>query len=98
MLDKQDADRQREFEQRERRAQDFMNNLASKVIQKQMDKKQQEDAALAKYEYEREMRMRIEDDRRAKRDADDKQRMRELLSRQMQEKKDREAAEKAHND
>lgn len=32
MLDRQEQDRQREFEQRERRAQEFMNNLASKVI------------------------------------------------------------------
>jgi hypothetical protein len=34
MLDKQDEDRQREFAQRERRAQEFMNNLATKVITK----------------------------------------------------------------
>jgi hypothetical protein len=98
MLDKQDHDRQREFEQREHRAQDFMNNLASSVISKQQGKKNAEDEALAKYEYEREMRMRMEDERRKQRDADDKARMRDLLARQMQEKKDREAAEKANND
>jgi hypothetical protein len=35
-----------------------MNNLASKVITKQHQKKTAEDEALAKYEFEREMRMR----------------------------------------
>lgn len=98
MLDKQEADRQHEFEQRERRAQEFMNNLASRVIQKQQHRKQAEDEQLAKYEYEREMRLRIEDERRAAREAAEKAQMRELLNRQMQEKKQREQAEKAHND
>lgn len=87
MLDKQDQARQREFEQREKRAQDFINNLATKVIQKQMDKKHEEDAALAKYERERELRMRIEDERRAKQEAEDKKKMRDLLARQVQEKR-----------
>jgi hypothetical protein len=98
MLDKQDEDRTREFNQRERRAQQFMNNLASKVITKQQTKKQAEDEMLAKYEHDREMRLRQEDERRMQREANDKQRMRDLLNKQMQEKKEREAAEKAHND
>jgi hypothetical protein len=83
-------DRQREFEQRERRAQEFMNNLASKVIQKQQQRKNAEDEALAKYEYDREMRMRMEDERRQKREALEKQQMRDLLARQMAEKRERE--------
>jgi len=32
MLDKQQADRENEFKQRERRAQEFMNRMASTVI------------------------------------------------------------------
>lgn len=44
------------------------------------------------------MRMRMEDERRQARDAVEKQQMRDLLGRQMQEKRDREMAEKAHND
>lgn len=44
------------------------------------------------------MRMRMEDERRQARDAIEKQQMRDLLSRQMQEKREREMAEKAHND
>jgi hypothetical protein len=90
MLDRQENDRQREFEQRERRAQEFMNNLASKVIQKQQQRKNAEDEALAKYEYDREMRMRMEDERRQKREALEKQQMRDLLARQMAEKRERE--------
>lgn len=69
MLDKQENDRQREFESREKRAQDFMNNLASKVITKQVMRKTAEDEALARYEYEREMRARMEDERRMQREA-----------------------------
>ena len=90
MLDRQENDRQREFEQRERRAQEFMNNLASKVIQKQQQRKNAEDEALAKYEYDREIRMRMEDERRQKREALEKQQMRDLLARQMAEKRERE--------
>ena len=81
MLDKQDFDRQREFEQRERRAQEFMNNLASKVITKQQTRKNAEDEALARYEYEREMRLRLEDERRMEQEAHEKAKMRDLLNR-----------------
>ena len=98
MLDKQDNDRQREFEHRERRAQEFMNQLATSVIQKQHSRKTQEDEALARYEHERESRLRMEDQRRMEREAREKQQMRQLLDRQMQEKRARETAEKALND
>lgn len=76
---------------RERRAQEFSNNLATKVIQKQANRKYAEDEALARYEYEREARMRLEDERRQQREAQEKQKMRDLLHRQMTEKRDREA-------
>ena len=98
MLDKQEADRNHEFEQRERRAQDFMNKLASNVIKGQQGRKHQEDENLLKYELEREMRLRLEDERRAERDRQEKEEMRRLLAKQMNEKRLREAAEKAHND
>jgi len=58
-----------------------MNNLASKVISKQQQKKNAEDEALAKFEHDREMRMRMEDERRKQKDAEDKARMRDLLAR-----------------
>jgi hypothetical protein len=46
-----------------------MNNLASKVISKQQQKKNAEDEAVAKFEHDREMRMRLEDERRKQKDA-----------------------------
>merc|ERR1712051_492349 len=47
---------------------------------------------------EKEMRARLEDERRAERDRQQKDQMRALLSRQMQEKQAREQHEKAEND
>ena len=49
MLDKQEADRLREFRERESRAQNFMNTLASDVIARQQARIQTEQAALQKY-------------------------------------------------
>lgn len=49
---------------RERRAQEFMNRMASTVISRQNARQQQEDDNIHKYEVEREMRMRAEDEKR----------------------------------
>ena len=86
MLDKQEADRLREFRAREARAQNFMNTLASDVISKQQNRIRGEQEALLRFEQEKEMRARLEDERRMERDRLEKQQMRDLLSRQMQEK------------
>ena len=64
LLDKQEADRQHEFKQREQRAQNFMNTLASDVIGKQQERKRAEEEALMRYEMEKEMRLRMADERR----------------------------------
>jgi len=98
MLDKQEQDRQREFIARERRAQEFMNNMAGNVIKTQAQKQRHEDEALTKYEQERELRLREEDRRRIAREKMEKDEMRALLTRQMQEKNVREQHAKAHND
>ena len=98
MLDKQEADRLREFRAREARAQNFMNTLASDVIGKQQMRVRQEQEALMQFEQEKEMRARLEDERRMERDRLEKQQMRDLLARQMTEKNRREQAEKALND
>lgn len=50
------------------------------------------------YEMEKEMRARLEDERRAERERKEKEQMRMLLARQMQEKNLRERSEKADND
>ena len=75
-----------------------MNTLASDVIGKQAERKRVEDENLMRYEMEKEMRARLEDERRAARIAAEKQEMRNLLGQQMDEKRAREAAEKALND
>lgn len=98
MLDRQEADRLREFKAREARAQNFMNVLATDVLAKQQNRIMHEKEALQAYEMEKEMRARLEDERRQERERKEKEQMRMLLSKQMREKQDREALEKAHND
>jgi len=56
-----------------------MNTLASDVIGKQAERKRVEDENLMRYEMEKEMRARLEDERRAARIAAEKQEMRNLL-------------------
>ena len=51
-----------------------------------------------KYEQEKEMRARLEDELRAERERMEKEKMRALLAQQMREKQARERAEKALND
>jgi len=98
MLDKQEADRVREFKNREQRAQNFMNRLASTVIAKQQARMANENDVIARYEAEREMRARVEDERKQERDRNEKDQMRKILAQQMEEKRRREADEKALND
>ena len=75
-----------------------MNTLASDVISKQQERKRMEDENLMRYEMEKEMRARLADEARAARAAAEKAEMRKLLAQQMDEKRQREAAEKALND
>lgn len=75
-----------------------MNTLASDVISKQQQRKQMEEENLMRYEAEKEMRARIADEKRAEREMYEKAEMRKLLAQQMDEKRAREAAEKALND
>jgi len=51
-----------------------------------------------RFEQDKEMRARLEDERRMERDRLEKEQMRALLGRQMTEKQRREQAEKALND
>lgn len=64
MLDKQEYDRANEFKNREKRAQEFMNKMADTVLRKMDDKQRDEDNKIRKYEMEKEMRERMEDERR----------------------------------
>jgi hypothetical protein len=98
MLEKQEQDRVNEIQAREKRAQDFMNKMADTVI-KNMDQRQvDEDNKIKRYEMEKELRERMDDERRMKHFKDQQQDMRRFLSKQMGEKKGRENMDKALND
>ena len=64
MLEKQELDRLNEFKAREKRAQEFMNKMADTVIKKMDARQNEEDQKIRRYEMEKEMRERMEDERR----------------------------------
>ena len=72
--------------------------MAGNVIKNQAQKQRDENEALTRYEMERELRLRAEDQARLAREKQEKEEMRQLLTKQMQEKQMREQAAKAHND
>jgi len=98
MLEKQEQDRANEFKAREDRAQDFMNRMADTVIKNMDDKQREEENKIKRYETEKEMRERLEDERRFKKMKGDQHRMRDFLNKQMEEKKRRENMDKYLND
>ena len=98
ILEKQEQDRQREFLARERRAQEFMNRMGGTVIKNQTEKQREEDQMLIRYEMDREMRLRAEEQRKADRAKAEQEEMRKLLARQVEEKNRREASFKANTD
>jgi len=75
-----------------------MNRMASTVIAGQNAKEAAENEQIHKYEQERELRLRLEDEKRMNLAKQRQIETREYLYRQMAEKKDREAQEKALND
>ncbi len=64
MLEKQEEDRQREIRAREERQQMFMNHMADTVIKEMDAKAADEDFKIKRYEQEREMRERQDEERR----------------------------------
>lgn len=98
MLDKQEQDRLNEFKAREQRAQEFMNKMADTVIRKMDDKAKQEEDKIRRYEMEKELRERMEDERRFVKVKTEQEKMRDFLGKQMEDKKRREMMEKNLND
>ena len=98
MLEKQELDRINEFKAREQRAQEFMNRMADTVIKTMDDKQREEEDKIRRYEMEKEMRERLEDEKKMKKIKDEQRRMRDFLGKQMDEKKHRENLERALND
>ena len=64
MLEKQEADRAREMKSREARAQDFMNKMADNVLTKMEARQKFEDDMLQRYEHEKELRERAQEESR----------------------------------
>ena len=97
MLLKQEQDRVNEFKAREQRAQNFMNRMADTVIKGMDERAKVEEDKIRRYETEKEMRDRLEDERRQNRVKSEQARMRDFLAKQMEEKKLREDMEKIMN-
>ena len=72
--------------------------MADTVIKKMDDRQKDEENKIKKYEMEKEMRERMEDEKRFSRLKNDQRHMRDFLAKQMEEKKRREGQEKALND
>jgi hypothetical protein len=98
MLEKQEQDRLNEFKAREKRAQEFMNRMADTVIKNMDERAKDEEDKIRRYETEKEMRERMEDERRFNKVKQEQNQMRNFLAKQMEEKKHRERLEKALND
>lgn len=71
-----------------------MNKMADNVLQKMEAKQKQEDDMLMRFEREREARQVALEQRRAEKAAAEKERMRQYLSAQVQEKHEREKNDK----
>jgi hypothetical protein len=97
MLERQEQDRNNEFKSREKRAQDFMNQMADTVIRKMDDRQKEEENKIKKYEMEKEMRDRMADERKFQKVKNEQSRMRDFLAKQMEEKKRRENLERNLN-
>jgi hypothetical protein len=53
-----------EFKAREKRAQEFMNRMADTVIKNMDERQRDEDDKIKRYEMEKEMRERMEDEKK----------------------------------
>lgn len=96
MLDKQEQDRLNEIAARERRAQEFMNRMADGVL-KDMDQAQRrEDMIIQKYQRDREMKLRRDEEKKAKQAQRTKDKMKATLAKQEEEKKKRQLDDKDH--
>ena len=75
-----------------------MNRMADTVIRDMDDKARSEEDKVRRYEMEKEMRERMDDEKKFNKMKTEQQRMRDFLAKQMDEKKHRERLEKALND
>ncbi|MDR3581660.1 MAG: hypothetical protein P4L67_00085 [Candidatus Pacebacteria bacterium] len=94
VLDQQESDRLEEIRSRERKTQELMNRMADTVI-KELDKKRDEDEQkVVRYQQEKELRDRMDDDERLRRIKENQKEMRLYLDKQTEEKKKRSLLDK----
>jgi hypothetical protein len=72
--------------------------MADTVIKNMDDKQREEEEKIRRYEMEKELRERMDDERKMQKLRQEQARMRDFLNKQMEEKKHRENMEKALND
>ena len=94
MLAKQEEDRQREIRAREERQQAFMAHMADTVIKEADTKAQEEEIKIKQYETQRNLKLKEEEDRKAKRINDHTKACRDFLFKQIEEKRIAERKEK----
>lgn len=70
-LDQEEQDRKNEVAAREKRAQDFMNRMADGVLKDMDDQQKKEDQMIARYEREREVKLRKAEDEKARKRANE---------------------------
>lgn len=99
MLAKQEEDRQREIRAREERQAAFMAHMADNPLIKEADTKaQEEEIKIKQYETQRNLKLKEEEDRRAKRINDHTKACRDFLFKQIEEKRIAERKEKEELD
>lgn len=98
MLEKQEQDRLDEIQSREKKTQELMKHMANTVL-KDLDKKRSvEEQKIMKYQQEKELREKTDDEERLRRIQDSKKDMKTYLDKQLKEKKEKEAEEKHANE
>ena len=94
-LDQEEQDRKNEVAAREKRAQDFMNRMADGVLKDMDEQQRKEDEMIARYEREREVKMRKAEDVKAMKKAVEQKQITDTLTKQQVDKKRREMDEKS---
>ena len=94
MLDQQEKDRANEIAAREKRAQDFMNRMADGVLKEMDNMQKKEDEMIAKYERQRELKLRQQEEDKAKKKAKEQKFILQTLDKQREFREQQKKAEK----
>ncbi len=97
MLEQQDAERLEGIKGREKKTQELMNRMANTVIKELDKKKEADEQKMLKYQQEKELRDKMDDEERLRRIKEMQKEMRSHLDQQMNEKKGKAVMEKEEN-